>query len=73
MIIIEIEVVAEPWPLVAVTVYDCDEVCRTDGVPLIAPVDASMLRPDGNAGLIDQDVTVPVSYTHLTLPTKGCV
>ena len=62
MIVIETEVVAEPWPLVAVTVYDCDEICRTDGVPLIAPVDVSKLRPDGNAGLTDQDVTVLPLY-----------
>ena len=49
---------ALPPVLLAVTVYAVDGVIAV-GVPEIAPVDVSSVRPTGSAGETDQDVTVP--------------
>ena len=40
------------------TVYDADDVMAV-GVPEIAPVEVEKTRPEGNIGVIDQEVTVP--------------
>ena len=49
---------ALPPVLLAVTVKDVEEVMAV-GVPLMAPVEVENERPDGNEGLIDQEVTAP--------------
>jgi len=50
--------VSLPPALVAVTVYAAEETTAV-GVPLIWPVDESMLMPLGRGGETDQVVTVP--------------
>jgi hypothetical protein len=50
--------VSLPPALVAVTVYAVEETTAL-GVPLIWPVDESMLMPFGRGGETVQDVTVP--------------
>ena len=49
----------EPPELLAQTVYVTAEVCRTLGVPLMAPVVELKLKPFGIEGLISQLVTLP--------------
>ena len=50
--------VSLPPALVAVTVYAAEETTAV-GVPLIWPVDESMLMPLGRGGETDQVVTIP--------------
>ena len=50
---------AEPPELFAQTVYAVLVVCKTDGVPLMAPVLELNDNPDGTEGLISQLVTDP--------------
>ena len=47
-----------PPAFVAVMVYVAEALIPV-GVPEIAPVDVSSVRPTGSAGETDQDVTVP--------------
>lgn len=50
---------ADPPELFAHTVYAVFVVCKTDGVPLMAPVLELNDNPDGTEGLISQLVTAP--------------
>tara|TARA_Y100001980_G_C14262258_1_gene103308 strand:- start:56 stop:292 length:237 start_codon:yes stop_codon:yes gene_type:complete len=59
LIVISIVVVALPPVLVAVIVYVTGVVERTVGVPLISPVDESMLNPFGKPGDTDHVTTGP--------------
>ena len=60
------EAVVLPPVLLAVTVYDAEEV-MADGVPLIAPVDESSERPAGRVGETDHEVTVPPLTVGVTV------
>jgi len=57
--------VSLPPALVAVTVYAVEETTAL-GVPLIWPVDESMLMPFGRGGETVQDVTVPPLEVRVT-------
>ena len=52
--------------LVAVIVYVAEEV-TADGVPLMAPVEASRDKPDGSEGETDQEVTGPPLAVGVTV------
>ena len=58
-IVMSIVVLALPPVLVAVIVYVTGVVERTVGVPLISPVDESMLKPFGKLGDTDHVTTGP--------------
>tara|TARA_Y100000589_G_C26812197_1_gene490308 strand:- start:54 stop:287 length:234 start_codon:yes stop_codon:yes gene_type:complete len=58
--------VALPPVLLAVTVYEVDELVVV-GVPLIAPVEVEKERPVGSVGEIDQEVTAPPLEVGVTV------
>tara|TARA_B100000003_G_scaffold195696_1_gene197973 strand:- start:101 stop:451 length:351 start_codon:yes stop_codon:yes gene_type:complete len=60
------EAVVLPPVLLAVTVYDAEEV-MAEGVPLMAPVEESSERPAGRVGETDQEVTVPPLTVGVTV------
>ena len=55
-----------PPVLVAVIVYVAEDV-TADGVPLMAPVEASRDNPDGSEGETDQEVTGPPLAVGVTV------
>ena len=59
-------VVLLPPAFDAVTVEDVEEEIAV-GVPPIAPVEVSKVRPEGRDGEIDQDVTVPPLEVGVTV------
>ena len=58
--------VALPPVLLAVTVYEVDELVVV-GVPLMAPVDESSDSPAGSEGETDQDVMAPPVTVGVTV------
>ena len=59
LIVMFTSVEAVPPELFAQTVYLTADVCRMDGVPLMAPVVELKDRPLGTAGSISHRVTLP--------------
>jgi hypothetical protein len=59
------DAVAPPPELVPRTVYVAKEVTEV-GVPDITPVEESITRPEGRAGLTDQSVIIPPVYVGVT-------
>ena len=59
LIVMFTSVEAVPPELFAQTVYLTADVCRMDGVPLMAPVVELKVKPLGIDGLISHVVTVP--------------
>ncbi len=60
------EAVVLPPVLLAVTVYDAEEV-MAEGVPLMAPVEESSVRPTGREGETDHEVMAPPLAVGVTV------